>query len=50
MITFDQLADDVLALTEALDLDRPLVAGFSEGGITATVAGIRQPAAFLAIV
>ena len=49
-ISYDQLADDVLALIEALDLDRPLVAGFSDGGITATVAGIRQPAGFLAIV
>jgi pimeloyl-ACP methyl ester carboxylesterase len=45
-ITFDQLADDVLALIEALDLDRPLIAGFSDGGITATVAGIRDPGRF----
>jgi pimeloyl-ACP methyl ester carboxylesterase len=49
-ITYDQLADDVLALIEALELDRPLVAGFSDGGMTAAVAAIRQPAAFLAIV
>jgi pimeloyl-ACP methyl ester carboxylesterase len=48
-VTFDVLADDVLALIDALGLDRPLVAGFSEGGITATVVGIRQPGAVRAI-
>jgi len=36
-VTFDQLADDVLALTDALDLDQPLIAGFSEGGITKAI-------------
>src|SRR5690349_11750928 len=50
VITFDQLADDVLALADALDLDQPLIAGFSEGGITATIAGIRYPDRFGAIV
>jgi pimeloyl-ACP methyl ester carboxylesterase len=50
VVTFDQLADDVLALADALDLDRPLVAGFSEGGITATIAGIRGQDRFRAIV
>jgi len=34
-MTFDVLADDVAALIEALGLERPAVAGFSEGGITA---------------
>jgi len=48
-VTFDVLADDVLALIDALGLDRPLVGGFSEGGITATVVGIRQPDAVRAI-
>jgi pimeloyl-ACP methyl ester carboxylesterase len=42
-ITFDLLADDVAALIEALDLDRPLLTGFSDGGITSTVVGIRHP-------
>src|SRR5262249_23044476 len=42
-VTFDLLADDVAALADALGLERPLVAGFSEGGITATVLGIRHP-------
>ena len=32
---FDVLADDVIALVEALGLDRPLIVGFSEGGATA---------------
>jgi pimeloyl-ACP methyl ester carboxylesterase len=49
-ISFDRLADDLLALIDALGLDRPLVAGFSEGGITATIAGIKRPDGFRAIV
>jgi pimeloyl-ACP methyl ester carboxylesterase len=40
-ITFDLLADDVLALIRALRLERPALCGFSEGGITATIAAIR---------
>jgi pimeloyl-ACP methyl ester carboxylesterase len=49
-ITFDVLADDVAALIEALELERPAVAGFSDGGITATTLGIRHPGAVSAIV
>ena len=41
--TFDVLADDVAALIEALGLERPLVAGFSEGGATATIVALRRP-------
>ena len=48
-VTFDLLADDVAALADALGLERPLIAGFSEGGITATVLGIRHPGAVRAI-
>jgi pimeloyl-ACP methyl ester carboxylesterase len=48
-VTFDVLADDVAALVDALGLERPLVAGFSEGGITATVLGIRHPGSVRAI-
>ncbi len=48
-VTFDLLADDVVALIGALGLDRPLLAGFSEGGITATVLGIRHPGSVRAI-
>ncbi len=49
-VSFDRLADDLLALIDALGLDRPLVAGFSEGGVTATIAGIKRPDGFSAIV
>ena len=49
-VSFDRLADDVLGLINALGLDRPLITGFSEGAITATVLGIRHPAAIRAIV
>ena len=44
------LCDDVAALIEALGLERPLVAGFSEGGLTALLLGIRHPDAVGAIV
>lgn len=49
-ISFGLLADDVAALIDALGLERPLIAGFSEGAITATVLGIRHPDAVRAIV
>jgi pimeloyl-ACP methyl ester carboxylesterase len=49
-VTFDLLADDVLALIDALGLDRPLIAGFSDGAITATIVGIRHPDTVRAIV
>ena len=48
-VTFDLLADDVAALINALGLERPLVAGFSDGGITATILGIRHPGCVRAI-
>jgi len=44
------LADDVAALIDALTLDRPLICGFSDGGETATLAGIRHPGSVRAIV
>ena len=49
-ISFALLADDVAALIDALDLERPLIAGFSEGAITATILGIRAPDRVAAIV
>lgn len=49
-VTFDLLADDVAALIDALGLERPLITGFSDGAITATVLGIRRPDAVRAIV
>jgi pimeloyl-ACP methyl ester carboxylesterase len=49
-ITFDLLADDVLALAEALGLEQPAICGFSEGGATATVAAMRSPRSVGAVV
>jgi pimeloyl-ACP methyl ester carboxylesterase len=49
-VTFDLLAEDVLALIDALGLARPLIAGFSEGALTATIVGIRSPGSVGAIV
>ena len=40
---FDVLADDVIALLETLGLGRLLLAGFSEGGATATLVALRRP-------
>jgi pimeloyl-ACP methyl ester carboxylesterase len=48
--TFDVLADDVRALIEALELDRPLIAGFSEGGATATIVALRHAGVVSALV
>lgn len=42
-VSLSLLADDVAALIEALGLDRPAVAGFSLGGMTATILAIRHP-------
>jgi pimeloyl-ACP methyl ester carboxylesterase len=49
-IPYTLLADDVAALTGELNLDRPLVCGFSDGGETATILGIRHPGSVRAIV
>ena len=48
--SFDQLADDIVALIDALGLEPPLITGFSEGAITATIVGIRSPESVRAIV
>jgi pimeloyl-ACP methyl ester carboxylesterase len=47
--SFSVLAGDVLALIHAMGLDRPLLAGFSEGAATATIAAIREPGAVRAL-
>jgi pimeloyl-ACP methyl ester carboxylesterase len=44
------LAEDVIALIDALDLHRPLVFGFSDGGITASLIAMHHPGALRAIV
>jgi pimeloyl-ACP methyl ester carboxylesterase len=49
-IPYTLLADDVLALIDTLRLDRPLICGFSDGGETATIVGIRRPRSVRAIV
>jgi len=49
-VSFDLLADDIAAMIAALGLERPLIAGFSEGAITATILGIRHPDTARAIV
>jgi pimeloyl-ACP methyl ester carboxylesterase len=48
--TFDVLADDVAALVDILELDRPMIAGFSEGGATATYVALRHPDIVRAVV
>lgn len=49
-ISFRLLADDVSALIQALELDRPLVVGYSDGGNTALEVGMRHPDAARALV
>jgi 3-oxoadipate enol-lactonase len=48
--TFDVLADDVVALIDALGLEHVCIAGFSEGGATATLVALRAPGAVRALV
>ena len=48
--SYNQLADDVVALIDALGIEPPLLTGFSEGAITAMIVGIRSPGAVRAIV
>jgi pimeloyl-ACP methyl ester carboxylesterase len=49
-VSFSLLADDVVALIDALGLEQPLIAGFSEGATTSTLVGLREPGAVRAIV
>jgi pimeloyl-ACP methyl ester carboxylesterase len=49
-ISYDLLADDVIALIDALDLDRPMIGGYGDGGMVATIVGVRQPESVRAIV
>jgi pimeloyl-ACP methyl ester carboxylesterase len=49
-ILYAQLADDIVALIGALGLERPLICGFSDGGITATIVALRHQGAVRAIV
>jgi pimeloyl-ACP methyl ester carboxylesterase len=47
--SYTLLAEDVTALIDALGLDRPLLAGFSDGAAIATVLAIRQPEVITAL-
>jgi pimeloyl-ACP methyl ester carboxylesterase len=49
-VSLSLLADDVAALVEEMGLQRPAIAGFSAGGLTATIFGIRHPGVARAIV
>src|SRR3954454_1487339 len=44
-LSYAQLADDVAALITALELDRPIVGGYSDGGQVALEIGVRHPKA-----
>lgn len=41
-LTYELMADDVAAFVAALDVERPLVVGYSDGGITALQLGLRH--------
>ena len=49
-VSYTLLANDLAALVTGLQLERPLVMGFSDGGIAATVLAIREPDAIGALV
>jgi pimeloyl-ACP methyl ester carboxylesterase len=49
-ILHSTLVADIVALIEALGLERPLLCGFSDGGTIATLVGIRHPGLVRAIV
>jgi pimeloyl-ACP methyl ester carboxylesterase len=49
-MSYALLADDWAAFIAALGLERPLVCGFSDGGIAATVMAIRHPGVARALV
>ena len=49
-VSYDLLAEDLLGLIRALNLVRPPVIGFSDGGILTTVLAIREPGAVGALV
>lgn len=49
-MSMNLLADDVAALIETLNLGRPAVCGFSEGGMTATILALTNPGLISAVV
>ena len=49
-LSFEQLADDTAALIEVLELERPFVGGWSDGGEVALQFGLRHPGRARALV
>jgi pimeloyl-ACP methyl ester carboxylesterase len=49
-LSYGQIADDVAALIAALELDRPVVGGYSDGGQVALELGARHPDAAGALI
>ena len=49
-LTYQQLADDVAALIDAMELHRPVIAGYSDGAQTALEFGLRQPGRAAALI
>jgi pimeloyl-ACP methyl ester carboxylesterase len=47
---YDQMADDVAGFIDALDLDRPFIAGYSDGAQIALEFGLRHPGKARALV
>jgi pimeloyl-ACP methyl ester carboxylesterase len=49
-LSYTQLADDIAALVDALELERPIVAGWSDGGQVTMELGVRHPGVASALV
>jgi pimeloyl-ACP methyl ester carboxylesterase len=49
-LSYQQLADDVAALIDAMELDRPVIAGYSDGAQTALEFGLRHPGRAAALI
>jgi pimeloyl-ACP methyl ester carboxylesterase len=50
VLSYTQLADDVAGVVGALELERPIVAGWSDGGQVAMELGVRHPGVASALV
>jgi pimeloyl-ACP methyl ester carboxylesterase len=50
VLSYEQMADDTVALLDALGLERPFVGGWSDGGETALHVGLRHPGRARALV
>ena len=43
-LSYEKMADDIIALVQALNLSSPLLYGFSDGGIIGLLVAMKQPA------